>query len=125
MLTLGPPSRLQPSPQRTQRCCTASCHAWHSVIVLSCECVLLQMGISLVGMSSLLSGEGSSTRAVSQWEMLVGMALIIASQVRQPAGDSGFTFAFLRRTIVVMWFLLISPAYRVGLWVQLLGLLRE
>jgi hypothetical protein len=40
-----------------------------------------QVGIALVGASSLLSGEGSSTRKVSQLEMLAGMGLIVLSQV--------------------------------------------
>lgn len=43
--------------------------------------VLLQAGITLVGSSSLLSGEGSSTHPVSPQKMLLGMGLIIASQV--------------------------------------------
>lgn len=42
----------------------------------------LQVGISLVGLSSLLSGEGSAQVIVSQAEMLLGMGLIVASQVR-------------------------------------------
>ena len=41
----------------------------------------LQVGITLVGMSSLLSGEGSAQVVVSQAEMLLGMGLIISSQV--------------------------------------------
>jgi hypothetical protein len=41
----------------------------------------MQVGISLVGMSSVLSGEGSSTHKVSTEEMLLGMGLIVASQV--------------------------------------------
>jgi len=34
-----------------------------------------------VGMSSVLSGEGSSTHKVSTEDMLLGMGLIVASQV--------------------------------------------
>ena len=43
--------------------------------------VCMQAGITLVGSSSLLSGEGSSTHTVSPQKMLLGMGLIIASQV--------------------------------------------
>ena len=45
----------------------------------------LQVGIALVGTSSLLSGEGSATRDVSPRQMLTGMALIVASQVSSGA----------------------------------------
>ena len=41
----------------------------------------VQVGIALVGMSSLLSGEGSAQVAVSPEQMLLGMGLIVASQV--------------------------------------------
>ena len=41
----------------------------------------MQLGITLVGLSSVLSGEGSSTHAVSPQKMLLGMALIVLSQV--------------------------------------------
>lgn len=41
----------------------------------------MQVGISMVGLSSVLSGEGSSTHKVSTEEMLLGMGLIVASQV--------------------------------------------
>jgi hypothetical protein len=41
----------------------------------------LQVGITLVGISSVLSGEGSQTHHVETWEMLMGMGLIVASQV--------------------------------------------
>ncbi len=40
------------------------------------------MGITLVGLSSVLSGEGSQTHLVSVPQMLLGMGLIIASQAR-------------------------------------------
>ena len=40
-----------------------------------------QVGIAMVGMSSVLNGEGSSTHPVSTQQMLTGMALIVASQV--------------------------------------------
>ncbi|KAG2422797.1 hypothetical protein HXX76_015744 [Chlamydomonas incerta] len=43
------------------------------------------VGISLVGTSSILSGEGSSTHAVSTDQMLMGMGLIITSQAVQAA----------------------------------------
>lgn len=36
----------------------------------------------MVGLSSVLSGEGSSTHKVSTEDMLLGMGLIVASQVR-------------------------------------------
>lgn len=45
---------------------------------------LAQVGISLVGMSSLLSGEGSAQVDVSPEKMLLGMGLIVASQVQCP-----------------------------------------
>ncbi len=41
----------------------------------------LQIGITLVGTSSLLGGEGSSTHEISPQKMVLGMGLIIASQV--------------------------------------------
>lgn len=44
--------------------------------------LFLQVGIGLVGMSSIFSGEGSSTHVVSTEQMLMGMGLIVASQVR-------------------------------------------
>ncbi len=43
----------------------------------------MQVGITLVGSSSLLSGEGSQTLPVTQEQMLIGMALIIISQAVQ------------------------------------------
>ena len=42
----------------------------------------MQVGIALVGMSSIFSGEGSSTHVVSTEQMLMGMGLIVLSQVR-------------------------------------------
>ena len=42
---------------------------------------MLQAGITLVGTSSLLGGEGSSTHEISPQKMILGMGLIIASQV--------------------------------------------
>lgn len=41
-----------------------------------------QVGICLVGLASVLSGEGSQTHAVSTGDMLLGMGLIVASQAR-------------------------------------------
>lgn len=38
----------------------------------------------MVGMSSVLNGEGSSTHPVTTQQMLTGMALIVASQVQFP-----------------------------------------
>ena len=46
-----------------------------------CSPPSLQVGISLVGTSSILSGEGSRTHVVSTQQMLMGMGLIITSQV--------------------------------------------
>lgn len=43
------------------------------------------VGITLVGTSSILSGEGSSTHEVTTQEMLLGMGLIITSQAVQAA----------------------------------------
>ena len=42
---------------------------------------MVQIGIALVGMSSLLGGEGSAQVEVSPSKMLLGMGLIVASQV--------------------------------------------
>ncbi|GAX82542.1 hypothetical protein CEUSTIGMA_g9969.t1 [Chlamydomonas eustigma] len=53
---------------------------YHLLGLLCCLC-----GITLVGSSSLLSGEGSSTQVISQEQMLMGMALIIISQAVQAA----------------------------------------
>ena len=39
-----------------------------------------QAGITLVGLSSVLSGEGSQTHVVSVPQMLLGMGLIVGSQ---------------------------------------------
>ncbi len=53
-------------------------------VLFRCSCELLrttQVGIALVGMSSLLSGEGSAQVDVSPSKMLLGMGLIVASQV--------------------------------------------
>lgn len=50
---------------------------------------MLQVGIALVGTSSLLGGEGSATHEISPQKMLLGMGLIIASQV----GSGTFTHA--------------------------------
>lgn len=46
---------------------------------MSCCCV--QVGISLVGLSSVLHGGGSTQVEVSPEQMLLGMGLIVASQV--------------------------------------------
>ena len=43
--------------------------------------ISVQIGIMLVGLSSVLSGEGSSTHQISPQKMLLGMALIVMSQV--------------------------------------------
>ena len=43
--------------------------------------ISVQVGIMLVGLSSVLSGEGSSTHEISPQKMLLGMALIVMSQV--------------------------------------------
>lgn len=53
---------------------------FHYLGILCCG-----VGISLVGMSSVLSGEGSSTHKVSTEDMLLGMGLIVASQAVQAA----------------------------------------
>ena len=44
-----------------------------------------QVGILMVGLASVLSGEGSQTHVVSTGEMLTGMGLIVASQARTTA----------------------------------------
>ena len=46
---------------------------------------MVQIGIALVGMSSLLGGEGSAQVEVSPSKMLLGMGLIVASQVSAPS----------------------------------------
>ena len=46
-------------------------------------CARCQAGITLVGLSSVLSGEGSQTHVVSVPQMLLGMGLIIGSQARR------------------------------------------
>ena len=46
-------------------------------------CTHCQAGITLVGLSSVLSGEGSQTHVVSVPQMLLGMGLIIGSQARR------------------------------------------
>ncbi|KAI8468404.1 MAG: hypothetical protein J3K34DRAFT_11376 [Monoraphidium minutum] len=53
---------------------------WHYLGISCCG-----VGIALVGMSSIFSGEGSSTHVVSTEQMLTGMALIVASQAVQAA----------------------------------------
>ena len=50
-------------------------------VVRKAPCIIMQVGIALVGMSSLLSGEGSAQVEVSPEKMLLGMGLIVASQV--------------------------------------------
>ena len=45
--------------------------------------MVTQVGIALVGMSSVLSGEGSAQVDISPGKMLLGMGLIVASQVCQ------------------------------------------
>ncbi|GLC68100.1 hypothetical protein PLESTF_000646000 [Pleodorina starrii] len=53
---------------------------YHALGIVCCV-----VGITLVGTSSILSGEGSSTHVVSTEEMLLGMGLIITSQAVQAA----------------------------------------
>jgi len=53
---------------------------FHGLGILCCV-----VGIGMVGCSSLLSGEGSSTHPVSTEQMLMGMGLIVASQAVQAA----------------------------------------
>ncbi|GIL90033.1 hypothetical protein Vretimale_18135 [Volvox reticuliferus] len=53
---------------------------YHALGIIFCV-----MGITLVGTSSIMSGEGSSTHAVTTEEMLLGMGLIITSQAIQAA----------------------------------------
>eukprot|EP00195_Chlamydomonas_chlamydogama_P015203 CAMPEP_0202889878 /NCGR_PEP_ID=MMETSP1392-20130828/425_1 /ASSEMBLY_ACC=CAM_ASM_000868 /TAXON_ID=225041 /ORGANISM="Chlamydomonas chlamydogama, Strain SAG 11-48b" /LENGTH=450 /DNA_ID=CAMNT_0049573309 /DNA_START=124 /DNA_END=1476 /DNA_ORIENTATION=+ len=57
-----------------------SLNKYHLMGLLCCVA-----GISLVGSSSLLSGEGSATQIISQEQMLLGMGLIIISQAVQAA----------------------------------------
>lgn len=53
---------------------------YHFGGIACCVC-----GICCVGAASLLTGEGSATHPISQWQMLGGMALIILSQAVQAA----------------------------------------
>ncbi|GFR52029.1 hypothetical protein Agub_g14418 [Astrephomene gubernaculifera] len=53
---------------------------YHAAGIVCCV-----VGISLVGTSSILSGEGSSTHTVTPQQMLLGMGLIITSQAVQAA----------------------------------------
>ncbi|PNW72536.1 hypothetical protein CHLRE_16g689423v5 [Chlamydomonas reinhardtii] len=53
---------------------------FHAMGIVCCV-----VGISLVGTSSILSGEGSRTHVVSTQQMLMGMGLIITSQAVQAA----------------------------------------
>ena len=56
-------------------------HLHHHTLLGSKHACALQIGITLVGTSSLLGGEGSSTHDISPQKMLLGMGLIVASQV--------------------------------------------
>eukprot|EP00878_Enallax_costatus_P024022 GHUV01025609.1.p1 GENE.GHUV01025609.1~~GHUV01025609.1.p1 ORF type:complete len:363 (+),score=95.68 GHUV01025609.1:179-1267(+) len=53
---------------------------YHYIGILCC-----MAGISMVGLSSVLSGKGSSTHEVSTEQMLLGMGLIVLSQAVQAA----------------------------------------
>ncbi|PRW59396.1 Solute carrier family 35 member F6 isoform B [Chlorella sorokiniana] len=57
-----------------------SLNRWHYGGIGCCV-----LGITLVGVSSMLSGEGSASHEVSPRDMLIGMGLIIASQCVQAA----------------------------------------
>ncbi|KAI7844374.1 hypothetical protein COHA_002172 [Chlorella ohadii] len=57
-----------------------SLNRWHYGGIACCV-----LGITLVGVSSMLSGEGSASHEVSPRAMLIGMGLIIASQCVQAA----------------------------------------
>ncbi|KAL3147971.1 hypothetical protein ABBQ38_014266 [Trebouxia sp. C0009 RCD-2024] len=57
-----------------------SLNRFHLLGILCCV-----IGITLVGTSSLLGGEGSSTHDISPQKMLLGMGLIVASQCVQAA----------------------------------------
>ena len=56
-------------------------HFYNHAVFGSRQACALQIGITLVGTSSLLGGEGSSTHEISPQKMLLGMGLIVASQV--------------------------------------------
>lgn len=51
---------------------------------------MLQAGICMVGLSSILSGGGSQTHVITTGDMLLGMGLVVASQAR-PAAAPGQT----------------------------------
>ena len=65
-----------------------SLNRFHYLGILCCG-----VGICLVGTSSLMSGEGSSTHPVSTEQMLTGMGLIVASQVGAPGPVRGLVLA--------------------------------
>lgn len=56
-------------------------HLYNYTMLGGKQACVLQIGITLVGTSSLLGGEGSSTHEISPQKMLLGMGLIVASQV--------------------------------------------
>lgn len=66
------------------------------------------MGIGLVGMSSVLHGGGSTQVEISPEQMLLGMGLIVASQVSMHHHDPvlpeppSFLYAFLRCSPAVL-----------------------
>lgn len=61
-------------------CCSLPSQSYN--VANSTVCAV-QIGITLVGTSSLLGGEGSSTHDISPQKMLLGMGLIVASQVKR------------------------------------------
>jgi hypothetical protein len=69
------------------------------LLLLLLLCAATQAGICMVGMSSVLSGEGSSTHKVSTEEMLLGMGLIVMSQVRDATAATAAAAARVRCSI--------------------------
>ena len=52
--------------------------------------LVAKVGIGLVGVSSILAGEGSQTVKVSTADMIMGMGLIVASQVPANFNDTHY-----------------------------------
>ena len=89
---------------------------WHSTSMAcyhKCKCLLhmqhpsvnadvsLQAGICAVGISSVLSGQGSASAEVTQSQILLGMALIVCSQVSICLSDSIPTEISCRQFLLV------------------------
>ena len=63
--------------------CHSLCSGSNLFLAVCHSVMVLQVGIAVVGLSSVLAGHGGS-QVVSSEEMVTGMALIVASQVHHP-----------------------------------------